>query len=143
MYDTFIVCICLKLDTLFGRPKKYGSAATSSMMGGVGGNGIYSSGSGSTYGIGSRSLPRINSDNDISSGSAGHNDADECEMFVENLDVDALNDKFEEMLVMKIYILKKCPCSVSKFFFVWRLLTGIVFKDLSLIFCIKSRRFLG
>lgn len=68
-------------------------------MGGVGGNGIYSSGS--TYGVGSRSLPRINSDNDISAGSGGHNDADECEMFVEHLDVEALNDKFEEMLVMK------------------------------------------
>lgn len=80
------------------------------MMGGVGGNGIYSSGSGSTYGIGSRSLPRINSDNDISSGSVGHNDADECEMFVENLDVDALNDKFEEMLVINMYTFKKCPC---------------------------------
>jgi len=69
------------------------------MMGGVGGNGIYSSGSGSTYG-GSRSLPRINSDNDISSGSGSHNDADECETFVEHLDVEALNDKFEEMLVI-------------------------------------------
>jgi len=86
----------LQLDTLFGRPKKYGSAAAST-IGGVGGNGIYSSGS--TYGVGSRSLPRINSDNDISSG--GHNDADECEMFVEHLDVEALNDKFEEMLVIK------------------------------------------
>lgn len=64
-------------------------------MGGVGGNGIYSSGS--TYGVGSRSLPRINSDTDIS------NDADECEMFVEHLDVEALNDKFEEMLVMINY----------------------------------------
>ncbi|CAH1732844.1 protein diaphanous [Aphis gossypii] len=81
------------LDTLFGRPKKYGSA-TSSPIGGVGGNGIYSSGS--TYGVGSRSLPRINSDNDISSG--GQYDADECEMFIEHLDVEALNDKFEEML---------------------------------------------
>lgn len=72
------------------------------MMGGVGGNGTYSSGSGSTY-SGSRSLPRINSDNDVSSGS--HNDADECEMFVEHLDEEALNDKFEEMLVNKIFIL--------------------------------------
>lgn len=91
----------LQLDTLFGRPKKYGSAA-SSPIGGVGGNGIYSSGS--TYGVGSRSLPRINSDNDISSG--GQYDADECEMFIEHLDVEALNDKFEEMLVIKkIYII--------------------------------------
>lgn len=88
----------LQLDTLFGRPKKYGSTS-SSMMGGVGGNGIYSSGN--AYGIGSRSLPRINSDTDISNiGSGGHNDADECEMFVEHLDVEALNDKFEEMLVI-------------------------------------------
>lgn len=71
------------------------------MMGGVGGNGIYSSGSGNSYGLGSRTLPRINSDNDISSGSGSHNDADECEMFVEHLDVEALNDKFEEMLVTK------------------------------------------
>lgn len=69
------------------------------MMGGIGGNGIYSSGSGNTYG-GSRSLPRINSDTDISTGSGGHTDADEWEMFVEQLDVEALNDKFEEMLVM-------------------------------------------
>jgi len=94
-----LVLVHLQLDTLFGRPKKYGSAAASSMMGGLGGNGIYSSGS--TCGAGSRSLPRINSDNDISAGASGHNDADECEMFVEHLDVEALNDKFEEMLVIK------------------------------------------
>lgn len=105
MYDhtirnnEFIYC---QLDTLFGRPKKYGSTTSSPMMGGVGGNGIYSSGSGSTHGLGSRTLPRINSDNDISAGSGSHNDADECEMFVEHLDVEALNDKFEEMLVTKI-----------------------------------------
>lgn len=88
----------LQLDSLFGRPKKFGSTTASSMIGGVGGNGIYSSGS--TYG-GSRSLPRINSDTDISPGLGSHNDADECEMFVEQLDVEALNDKFEEMLVIK------------------------------------------
>lgn len=86
---------------MFGRPKKHGSTA-SSILGGFGGNGVYS-GSGNTY-SGSRSLPRINSDNDISTGSGGHNDADECEMFIEHLDVEALNDKFEEMLVIrKIY----------------------------------------
>lgn len=85
----------LQLDTLFGRPKKYGSAGTS---GGISSNGVYSSG-GSTYSGGSRSLPRINSDNDISTG-LGHNDMDECANFVENLDVEVLNDKFEEMLVI-------------------------------------------
>jgi len=69
------------------------------MMGGIGGNGVYNSANTSTYGTGSRSLPRINSDNDISSGSS-HNDNDECVLFVEHLDVEALNDKFEEMLVM-------------------------------------------
>jgi len=69
-------------------------------MGGIGGNGIYSSGSGNAYG-GSRSLPRINSDTDISTGSGGHTDADEWEMIVEQLDVEALNDKFEEMLVIR------------------------------------------
>lgn len=77
-------------------------------MGGVGGNGTYSIGSGSIY-SGSRSLPRINSDNDsgimMSSGSGNHIDADECEMFVEHLDEEALNDKFEEMLVNRIFIL--------------------------------------
>ncbi|VVC38770.1 Diaphanous autoregulatory (DAD) domain,Formin, GTPase-binding domain,Armadillo-like helical,Formin, FH3 [Cinara cedri] len=82
------------LDTLFGRPKKYGSAASSN-LGGIGGNTLNHSGNTNTYGTGSRSLPRINSDNDIS---GGHTDADECEMFVEHLDVEALNDKFEEML---------------------------------------------
>lgn len=85
----------LQLDTLFGRPKKYGPTATS---GGISANGVYNSGVGSTYG-GSRSLPRINSDNDISTGLC-HNDMDECANFVENLDVEALNDKFEEMLVI-------------------------------------------
>lgn len=70
-------------------------------MGNNSGNVIYGSG-GSTYGSGSRSLPRINSDNDISSGS-GHNDNDECVLFVEHLDEETLNDKFEEMLVIDRY----------------------------------------
>lgn len=82
---------------MFGRPKKYGSAATSG-LGSIGGNTLNNSGNTNSYGTGSRSLPRINSDNDIS---GGHTDADECEMFVEHLDVEALNDKFEEMLVIK------------------------------------------
>lgn len=73
------------------------------MMGGIAGNGIYSGGS--VYG-GSRSLPRINSDTDISTGS-GHTDVDECEMFVEQLDVEALNDKFEEMLVTRTQFFQK------------------------------------
>jgi len=64
----------------------------------MGGNGVYSSGSSSPYSTGSRSLPRSNSDNDISSGFS-HNDNDECVLFVKHLDEEALNDKFEEMLV--------------------------------------------
>lgn len=71
------------------------------MMASVG-NGIYSNSSGYS---GSRSLPRINSDNDISAGSDNHNDADECEIFVEHLDLEALNEKFEDMLVIIMCII--------------------------------------
>lgn len=72
------------------------------MMGGVGGNGIYNSVSGSQYGSGKCTLPRISSDNDISAGTPNHNDVDKCKMVVELIDEELLNDKFEEMLVIKI-----------------------------------------
>lgn len=83
---------------MFGRPKKYGPPA-SSVMAGVG-NGFYTNNAYS----GSLSLPRINSDNDISAGSENQNDINECEIFVEHLDLVVLNEKFEEMLVKQFFI---------------------------------------
>lgn len=83
---------------MFGRPKKYGPPASS--VAGVG-NGFYTN---NAYG-GSLSLPRINSDNDISTGSENQNDINECEMFVEHLDLVVLNEKFEEMLVKNNFFL--------------------------------------